>query len=227
MGFSTEWEQRYRENTHMSVWPWSDVVSLVHRHCKPLMQGGGRVLELGCGAGANIPLFRSLGIDYYAIEGSLTIVKQLTQRYPDLSDNIRVGDFTVDQPFNSSFDLVIDRAALTHNSTTSIRRALQLALERLKPGGIFIGSDWFSTSHDDFLIGEVADDVYTKTNYTNGQFSGVGQVHFSDETHLRDLFSSYDIAFMEEKYLKRHEPPDAHTFASWNIVAKKPQIILT
>ena len=47
MGFSPEWEQRYAENTHLSVWPWSDVVSLVHRHCKHIIKktGGGRVLE--------------------------------------------------------------------------------------------------------------------------------------------------------------------------------------
>ena len=60
MSFSQEWEQRYAENTHMSIWPWSDVVSLVHRHCKPLISaGGGECLELGCGAGAPIYPFVS------------------------------------------------------------------------------------------------------------------------------------------------------------------------
>ena len=41
MGFSQEWEQRYADNTHLSIWPWSDIVSLVHRHCKPLIAQGG------------------------------------------------------------------------------------------------------------------------------------------------------------------------------------------
>ncbi len=222
MGFSSEWEQRYAENTHLSVWPWSDVVSLVHRHCKPIIAtGGGRVLEFGCGAGTNIPLFLALGMDYYAIEGSPTIVQQLHQRYPHLADKIRIGDFTVDQPFVGNFDLVVDRGALTHNNTASIRNALQSAFESLKPGGMFIGSDWFSKNHDDFSEGEAIDDEYTRTKHNKGQFVGTGKVHFSDEAHLRDLFANLEIIFMEEKLIQRHEPQDHHQFAAWNIVARR------
>ena len=141
MSFSEQWEERYAANTHLSVWPWSDIVSLVHRHCKQVIATGGRVLELGCGAGANIPFFKVVGVDYYAIEGSPTIVRQLHERYPDLAENIALGDFTSFQPFSEKFDLVIDRAALTHNSTVAIKKGLQVVFDSLKTGGIFIGSD--------------------------------------------------------------------------------------
>jgi SAM-dependent methyltransferase len=107
--------------------------------------------------GANIPLFRSLGMDYYAIEGSPTIVKQLHQRYPEIANNIRIDDFTARQPFDGDFDLVIDRAALTHNSTASINNALQSSFDSLQPGGQFIGSDWFSKNHTDYSGGEQVD----------------------------------------------------------------------
>ncbi len=222
MSFSTEWEERYAANTHLSVWPWSDVVSLVHRHCKHVISGAGRVLELGCGAGANIPLFRALGIAYYAIDGSPTIVKQLHDRYPDLADNIACGDFTSLQPFPGQFDIVIDRASLTCNSTAAIKKGLQLAFDSLKPEGVFIGSDWYSKSHSDAVGGSLSEDEYTRTNFTTGQFTGTGQVHFSDEEHLRNLFSQFEIIFLEEKLTHRFEPRDRHQFASWNIVAKKP-----
>lgn len=223
MGFSHEWEQRYAENTHLSVWPWSDIVSLVHRHCKPIIAaGGGHVLELGCGAGANIPLFRALGMNYYAIDGSPSIVKQLHQRYPDLIVQILTGDFTVGQPFPGNFDLVIDRAALTHNNTESIENALKIAFQSLKPSGLFIGSDWFSNNHSDSSGGGEFFDKFTRTNYVAGQFAGVGPVHFSDERHLRDLFAEFEIVFMEEKLTRQYEPADHHQFASWNIVARKP-----
>ena len=221
MGFSVDWDNCYADNTQLSVWPWSDIVSLVNRHCKQQITGGGRVLEYGCGAGANIPFFRALGIDYSAIEGSPTIVKQLHERYPDLVDKIRVGDFTQEQPFACDFDIVIDRAALTHNTTKAIRSALKIAYDSLKLGGIFIGSDWFGKKHTDFFGGEQSEDEFTRKNYTKGQFVGVGHVHFSDEPHLRDLFSKFEIIFMEEKLFQRHEPKDNHRFASWNIVAKK------
>ena len=205
MGFDQDWENTYASGTHLSVWPWSDIVSLVNRHCKPLItKGGGRVVELGCGAGANIPFFLALGMDYYAIEGSPTIVRQLHKRYPELADKVKVGDFTNDQPFLNDFDIVIDRASLTHNTTKAIRQALQIAYDSLKVGGIFIGTDWFSKNHTDFKGGEKSEDEFTRNNHTKGQFIGVGNVHFSDEPHLRDLFSKFEIIFMEEKLFKRH-----------------------
>lgn len=221
MGFSQEWEQRYSQNTHMSVWPWSDVVSLVHRYCRHLIDKKGRVLELGCGAGANIPLFLSLGMDYYSVEGSATVVSQLHSRYPGLTNHIQVGDFTDNQPWGESFDLVLDRASLTCNNTQSIKSGLMLAFSALKPGGYFVGVDWYSTSHSDFGEGVLAEDAFTKKNISVGQFVGTGRVHFSDEKHLRELFSGFDVLLMEEKRLRRLEPKDNHLFASWNIVARK------
>jgi SAM-dependent methyltransferase len=225
MGFSQEWDKTYTDNQQMSVWPWSDLVSLVHRHCNSIITAGrGRVLELGCGAGANIPLFRALKMEYYAIEGSPTVVKQLHQRYPDLAHNICVGDFTVGQPFAGAFDLVVDRAALTHNKTESIKSSLQFAFDSLTPGGVFRGVDWFSKNHTDFRFGEPIDDAHTRTNHSKGQFVSVGKVHFSDDAHLRDLFANFEIVFMEEKLVRRYEPQDNHQFASFNIVARKPRV---
>jgi hypothetical protein len=71
------------------------------------------------------------------------------------------------------------------------------------------------------LGGDPCDDGFTRTNHTKGQFVGTGKVHFSDEAHLRDLFSSFEIIFLEEKLVTRREPQDNHQFASWNIVARK------
>ena len=46
MGFDQDWEKTYASGTHLSVWPWSDIVSLVNRHCKPVItKGGGEFLN--------------------------------------------------------------------------------------------------------------------------------------------------------------------------------------
>jgi SAM-dependent methyltransferase len=220
MSFSPEWEQRYRENTHLGVWPWSDVVSFVMRHARPASQQY-RVLELGCGAGANIPFFLSLGVEYYAIEGSATIVQQLHQRFPALKNNIVVGDFTQQFPFDGKFDLILDRASLTHNGTTAIRRCLDTVYDALKPGAKFIGVDWFSTAYSDYEKGRQTEDVYTRTGYEEGSFAHVGQVHFSDRPHLLDLFSKFEMQVLEHKIIERALPEDGWRFASWNLVARK------
>ena len=54
------------------------------------------------------------------------------------------------------------------------------------------------------------DDEYTRTNYAVGQFHGTGKVHFSDEPHLRDLFSRFEIILMEEKLIRRIERSGHH-----------------
>ena len=82
MSFSNEWDDKYQDNTHLSIWPWTNLVSLVMRN-KPQKRNF-KVLELGCGAGANIPLFVSLEADYFTVEGSKTIVDKLHQRFPHL-----------------------------------------------------------------------------------------------------------------------------------------------
>src|SRR5579872_2200244 len=156
MTFSKEWDARYAEGTHQSVWPWTDIVALVRRHGGNLR--GNKALELGCGAGANIPFLLSLGVDYYAIDGSETVVGGLGERFPALRERILVGDFTRRIPFESQFDLIIDRAAVTHNDTEAIRACLALVWNALRPGGLFIGVDWFSMSNSQFVRGEPAGD---------------------------------------------------------------------
>lgn len=220
MIFSREWDQRYIENTNLSVWPWSDLVSLVRRHCRQLE--GGRVLELGCGAGANIPFFLSLGMEYQAVEGSPTIVERLHDRFPDLVERIVVGDFTVEQPFHPGFDLVVDRSSLTCNDTAGIESALRLVWHALKPEGRFVGVDWFSTTHSDFSRGKPDVDGMTRKDYADGQFMGTGRVHFSDEAHLRFLFSRFELIHLEEKRVRRVIPEGRYQFASWNLVARRP-----
>jgi len=174
---------------------------------------------LGCGVGANIPFFRSLNIDYFAMDGSQYAIKKIKEKYPDIKKQIAVGDFTKKIPFLTNFDLIIDRAAITHNSTKGITKSINLIYKKLKNNGKFIGIDWFSTKHSDYKKG-VEIDKYTRNKIPNGTFLDVGKVHFSDKTHIQSLFSKFDIKILEHKTIKK-QIPKKETFASWNLVVKK------
>lgn len=220
MSFSTEWEQQYQSNAHMSIWPWSDLVSFFYRHVRPITPEL-RVLELGCGAGANIPFFKRLGVEYFAIDGSETIVEKLKGQYPELAANIVAGDFTQRLPFAGEFDVVVDRASLTSNSTQAIERCLDAVYHRLKPNGKYIGIDWYSTAYSDYKKGVESDDAFTRTGFEEGSFAGLGRVHFSDKPHLLELFKSFEMMVLEHKEVQREIPDDGWQFASWNFVARK------
>ena len=206
-GFSNEWNAVYQENLQITSWPWSDLISLIYRHCKDIIEQRGAVFELGCGAGPNIPFIQSLGMDYYGVEGSPTVVNSLHEKFPELKNRVVVGDFTDHKCYINlpNIDIVIDRAAVTHNNLYAIKCTLENSFNIMRSGGYFIGIDWFST----------------RTDIESGQFSNIGNVHFSDEQHLRSLFFEFDIISLEEKVINSYEPQDKHQFSSWNIVAKK------
>lgn len=220
MAFSNEWDEVYRRGAQDSVWPWSDLVSYVMRYSRPT---GGifRVLELGCGAGANIPFFASLGVEYFGIEGSPTMVDRLRKRYPEMQDRILVTDFTREIPIDGEFDLVVDRSSLTHNATVDIVRCLGMIHNKLKVGGAFIGIDWFSTCHSDYQHGIEQVDRFTRGEYQEGRFADVGQVHFSDEPHLFDLFRHFEFLALEHKVIEYYVPINDWSYASWNFAVKK------
>ena len=219
MTFSKEWDNRYKENTNMSIWPWSDLIGYVKRYVR--LSKNSRVLELGCGAGANIPFFLSLGVKYYSIEGSATMVNKLKKKFPNLQENIVVGDFTQNIPFSKSFDLVIDRGSLTHNTTKGIIECLDNVNQKLKVRGKYIGIDWFSTSHSSYKKGGKMVDAFTRNRFQKGQFQNVGNVHFSDKAHLQDLFKSFEFLVLEHKIIKKELLSDEEILASWNFVAQK------
>jgi len=58
----------------------------VIRYAKPAKKQN-RVLELSCGAGANIPFFLGQGFKYYGIDGSDTIINKLKESFPKIKIN--------------------------------------------------------------------------------------------------------------------------------------------
>jgi len=220
MSFSAQWDQVYREGSNISIWPWSELVSYMHRYAKPFSSST-KVLEIGFGAGANIPFFLSLGVDYYGIEGSDSIVARVRERYPEIKDRLKTGDFTR-QNYLDIYDIVVDRSSMTHNDTNAIKGGLKNLCAAMKPGAKYIGIDWFSVEHSDFGLGDPIDE-FTRVNFTEGQFVGVGNVHFSTKEHLIELFSSagMEVIRLEHKAHKTEIPKQGHTFASWNFVAEK------
>jgi SAM-dependent methyltransferase len=229
---SKEWESAYQSGNHNNSWPWSDLISLFYRFQKA--EGGGKatsgqkfeklsVFEYGCGTGNNYPFFKSISADYYGIEFSSTAVELLLEKFPELSNKIFQESFANFNPQPDSADLIVDRAALTHCEIGEIQVTLKTIFNHLKPGGLYIGIDWFSTLDSDFL--NEKDGSLLKTslrdlvNNVSGRFMSLGVVHFTDGEEIRNLFSNFELLHLSHKVVD--DLISQKTLASWSLVARK------
>lgn len=222
MSFSPKWDAAYQRKEHQSVWPWSNLVSRCLRHTTLKQRNAGfRVLELGCGAGANIPFFLEYAAEYHGVENNQATVKALQTHFPNLKSKLVAGDFTANLMFDGYFDLIVDRASITHNDTASIRQCLAMIRAALSDNGVFIGCDWYSTESRRYSQGSASPtDAFTRNDIVDGTFADIGQVHFSSLEHLHDLFSEFNIISLdhiaEQVYVGSGEGN-----ATWQIVATK------
>ena len=103
-----------------------------------------RVLELGCGPGANSLFLSSLYDHYAAIDFSPSAIDQTRNRLANvqISTDLHVGSF-VDLPWPSSyFDLVVDNFSLYANNLVDISSTLSSIKRVLKPNSLFFSKTW-------------------------------------------------------------------------------------
>jgi SAM-dependent methyltransferase len=222
MGFSKEWEETYANREHFSTWPWSDLISFVHRFSKP-SDGFNSILELGCGAGANIPFFIDLKCNYHGVDGSNSIIQYLHKKFPNHKNKILKCDFTKELPFKKQFDLIVDRSSLISNNIEGVSNGIKLLSSKLRNKGRFIAIDWFSEHHEGFNSGEIVD-KQTRNNFPkDSDFSGIGKIHFCNKEYLAQIFSKENLKliYIEHKIIESDTYQDHKIKAFWNFVCEK------
>lgn len=236
MTFSAAWEEFHAKQ----IWS-GGAYPYFERLMSMFVIDFGRVLELGTGFGQNVPFFDAApGAVYHGIDGSASAVKVLQTQFPHVAEKVVCADFTQEIPFERGFDLIVDRASISHNDVAGIERCIALIHDYLKPGGLFIGADWFSTNHSEYLRGQRIESS-TRTGYMEGQFDGVGKVHFTDEAELSYLFARFEGMHLEERITRRPAPNglvrgvipfrwisrdfDGREYRSalWDVVVRKPR----
>lgn len=202
---SPEWNSCYESGFYAEYSYAHHLPLLMIQRCGKDLSGQ-RVLELGCGLGANVAWLNQLKAEYYGVDGSSSAIETFRSERPELADRVRLADFTQEIPFEGQFDIMFDRASVSHNDMDGIRSCVELILEALKPGGLYFGTDWFSTKHSEYGRGTDLGDG-TRANYPDGQFHHVGKVRFSDEAEITHLFrDDFEPVFIQERVIRRPAP---------------------
>ena len=214
---TNHWYKTYSDNQHLSSWPWSEVISLCNRFCKKKINNkNSKLLELGFGAGANIPFFLKQKIKYYGVEGSKNIVNVVKKKYKN--KNLIHGDFSQSYFEKYKFDVILDRASITHNNKKDIHRILDDVQDKLTKKGTFIGIDWYSKNCSDFINRK------SKNNYLyfkSGVFKNIGGVFFSNKKEILNFFKKFKIIHLSEKKIETFRKKKKYIVSSWSIVAEK------
>lgn len=223
MSFQQVWEDEiYSQGRHLSQWPYNTVMSFLYHHRPEARQPDTvRVLEVGCGAGNNLWGAARLGYQVTGLDGSATASEAARQRFQadGLAGEFHVGDFAT-LPFDdASFDLVIDRAALTCVGFTPARQAIAEIQRVLVPTGRFFFNP-YSTRSTSFRQGRSRGDGQ-RDGFASGPFVGVGAITMYREADLRRALADHWEILSLQHELLADLLPTPFIRAEWRIVAKK------
>ncbi|MDB5526933.1 MAG: methylase involved in ubiquinone/menaquinone biosynthesis [Devosia sp.] len=216
------WEEKYAAG-HAERYPWDVIVSFIYRNAprdRPRSQV--RVLEVGCGTGSNLWFAAREGFSVAGIDGAASAIEYARQRFAaeGLGGDLQVADFTA-LPFDdASFDLVIDRAALTCVGRSVLEASVAEIARVLRPGGKFFFNP-YSDRHSSSAAGTAGADG-TRIDIDGGTLQGVGQIYFCSKRDVEQVLSgTWAIRSLEHKELIQMVEPGYSVHAEWWVIVEK------
>ena len=218
--FDTTWDEIYGRREQLNLYPYDSVVKfLMRNYAKFSKRSDISVLEVGCGAGNNLWFAAREGFSVSGLDASKDAIEFAKSRFlaEGLQGEFQVGNFS-NMPYSDSvFDVVIDRAALTHVNLSSARDAVAEVLRVLKSEG-WLYSEVFS-DHASSRGLRGPDDMVKDIV---GPYQGAGQIYFYSRNDLIDMYNDgwelIDIAHTERI---QYHSNGVEIYAHWSVVAQK------
>jgi SAM-dependent methyltransferase len=158
-----------------------------------------RVLEVGCGAGANMWFLAREGFSPSGVDGSESAIRQATELLAadGLRADLRVGDAAnlVEQFPEAHFDAVIDVGCIVCNKIAGVRKIVGQMERVLKPGGRVFSSTFARGTFGDGQGRELEPGTFT--DISEGVFAGKGVIHLFTEEEVRDVFGAFTAVNVE------------------------------
>ena len=191
------WESVF-QNKEWGKYPPEHVIRFVARNFyRATDRSRIRLLEIGCGPGANVWFMVREGFTVSGIDGSPSAIQKARQRLADegIAADLRVGDF-VQLPWpDDSFDGVVENVSLYTNPWTTIQRALCEVRRVLKPRAPFLSS-FFTDRTWGYGQGEMVEtDGFV--NLRDGPLAGKGFCLFLKRARIPDLFRDFSGMHVE------------------------------
>lgn len=173
------WEQIFASRPWGKYPPEAIVRAVFINFGKMTPRDGVRILDFGCGPGANTWFMAREGFRVSGIDASPTALRLTRDRLAaeGLDAELKHGDFTLGLPWpDGHFDGVIDSSALCCNPLPAIRRCVSEIHRVLRPGGTLISMS-FTDRTWGYGLGRRVDEPGSFTDIDEGPFAGKGFQH--------------------------------------------------
>ncbi|TJY41965.1 class I SAM-dependent methyltransferase [Cohnella pontilimi] len=220
MGWDSAWDEVFR-NSEWGKYPGEDLIRFVARNFyRAVDRRDVRILEIGCGPGANLWYIAREGFTVEGIDGSSTAVHKakarLDQEVPNWNGEIRIGDILELPYVDNLFDAVIDNQAISCNSFESAQRMYRETHRVLKPGGKFYSRTFADGSWGDQTGTSVGHHAWI---VSEGPLLDKGFSRFTTKEEIPDLTNPLHID--EVELLSRTVNNGANTIKEWIIIGHK------
>ena len=216
------WEQVYSEGAQLNKYPFDCVVGFVFRNYpREKNRSEVNILEVGCGAGNNLWFCAQEGFSITGIDISPSAIDYAKKRFEDegLSGTFIEGGFEQIQNLNGSFDIVIDRGALTCVPLSEARQYIHAIGAVLVTGGKFFFNP-YSDRHSMCASGEFQEDGLS-INMKKGISSMTSINGWSKKEIYRVLKDEFTIESIKHIEISEEIAPDYYVHAEWQVIATK------
>ena len=220
------WNPGWNDVFNAKEWgkyPPEELIRFMGRHYFSSKEGRTiKVLEVGCGTGANVIFLAQEGCDVTGIDGSRVGLNLANQRLIEKGLRARLdqGD-AMDLPYSdASFDCVLDIECIYANSLNDSRRIVNEIHRVLKPNGLFFSKTFMTGTSGEATGRKDAKEPNTYLEITDGPFNqGYGLIRLTSENEIPSLYGVFpDI---EVDYVFRTDRNRTKEVREWLITCRK------
>jgi ubiquinone/menaquinone biosynthesis C-methylase UbiE len=218
--WNSGWDKLFKRKT-WGKYPCEELVRYIFNNFKK-KKSNIKILELGCGTGANIFFLAKEGFSTFGIDGSKTALK-IAEKYlksEKLKAKLSHGDI-IKLPYKSNyFDCVIDVECIYSNSLNDTTKILNETVRVLKKRGLFF-SKTFSTGISGQKSGIPIDkEKFTFLKLPNSPLQAdYGLIRLTDEKDLKKIYSMFgEITY---DYIIRTQNNRKDLIKEWLVKARK------
>ena len=213
------WENVFQLN-EWGKYPDESFIRFVARNFYKSDRKKTKILEVGCGPGANIWYMAREGFDTYGIDGSPTAIQRAKNRLEkeSLKAHLKVGDI-VSLPYpDEFFDAVADNECLAHNSIIHMDKILVEIKRVLKKEGLF----YSRTFTDQVYLGRTQRKLkdWEYNQVSDGPFAGRGLVRLTTQDGIQSLYGQ-SLKILSIDKIEYTNNNGAVKISEWVIICQK------